>query len=355
MGVDFLTTAMFAKDDTIQVTCSHVAEPTAWDDLARSFNGSYFHCHAYAVHAARRTGAEPLFVEAREKSGRCIGIGIGRIRSPHYWPFSQFCRVVTLDALPATCHGDARSQVDIMRLLERELLGLNVFRIEVSSRESPSSQQVLSALSYKLTNRCEFYVDISSSVEDIWRTLKGVRRTDIRKASKLGVVTKVVNTEEGLHTLSSLHSESMQRRDIAYSGEPGHKLQLELMRKGRAVLLVSFADKVPINAALFTLFGESIYYAQSGSSSTGNRMCGPSHLIWTMIEMAKSQGYTSMNLGGVVGTPDASGAENGLYRFKEAFGARAVLQPAGVKNLGMTGGLLDAILSSLRGLRDRLA
>ena len=126
-----------------------------------------------------------------------------------------------------------------------------------------------------------------------------------------------------------------------------------MIKQGKAILLVSCADDKPVSAGLFTLFGTKVYYTQSGSSSDGNRLCGPSHLLWTMIETAKAKGYTSLNLGGVTDPADGSGSEVGLFRFKAAFGAYAIHQSAGTKRLSNLGGILAGSLVILRRLIRR--
>ena len=51
--------------------------------------------------------------------------------------------------------------------------------------------------------RAEFYLDLKRPLQDIWRNLVGECRNMIRKAQKLGVITKVDNS---LSSLAILHA-----------------------------------------------------------------------------------------------------------------------------------------------------
>jgi len=291
---------------------------------------------------------EPLFLNAFDESGECIGIVVCTVSSPRFWPFSSFCKTAVFGALPATKGRNAELELAMMNILERELRSRGVFQIRICSYESSNSLKVLSAFSCQLYDRVEFYIDLSRSPEDIWKMLKSARRNDIRRATKLAVESRLDNTMKGIQQLYSFQTESLNRRNISFDQlcTPAERLQTLLLDTHRAKLLVSYHDGVPVNAGLFGLFGGRAYYLAGGSSREGYKCCGPVHLLWTMIEMLKADGATTLNLGGVDGPADQErGVKDGLYSFKKDFGGTVIPQPGCFKTISLLGARLNSILT----------
>src|SRR6266496_4154470 len=85
-----------------KVTCDSVVDGREWDELATRLGGGFFHCYAYAAYESLRPHTQPLFVKAFDQQGDCIGIAIGNVMSPRFWPFNTVCRTAVFGALPAT-------------------------------------------------------------------------------------------------------------------------------------------------------------------------------------------------------------------------------------------------------------
>jgi len=331
-----------------KIECRSIVDQREWDRLAADLGGSFFHCYAYAKMESSRPRVEPLFVTAFDRSGECIGVVVCTVSSPRSWPFSRFCKTAAFGALPATKGRNAELELAMMNMLERELRSRGVFQIRIYAYESPNSRKVLSAFSCGLNDRVEFYIDLSRSIDDIWKMLKSARRNDIRKGTKLRVESKVKNTMEGVQQLYDFQTESLQRRGIPFDPfyTPAERLQTLLLDTNRAKLLVSYRDGVPVNAGLFGLFGGRAYYLASGSTIDGYRSCGPVHLLWTTIEMLKADGAITLNLGGVDGHTDQERrVKDGLYSFKKDFGGTVVSQPGGFKTISLFGARINSILT----------
>jgi lipid II:glycine glycyltransferase (peptidoglycan interpeptide bridge formation enzyme) len=302
------------------------------------------------MHESVRSNGEPLFVNAIDERGECVGVALGTLVSPRHWPFSRFCKKAILSALPATREKDEHRQRVIVAAIEQAFKGKGIFSIQFCSYDSPASASVLSSLSYNLNDRCEFYIDLSVPKEAIWNNLRSSRRNDIRKAIKLGVETRMANTVADLQVLFRLQAQSMQRRGMDFHAdiEQAAMTKALLLDTGRAVLLISYYDGVPINAALFGCFEGRAYYLQSGSSRVGYKMAGPVHLLWNMIELSKAAGGVTLNLGGVSSPSRGAASRNGLYSFKRDFGASIVSQPAGTKTISRFGAGMNSVLESLK-------
>ncbi len=333
-----------------RIECASVVKQSEWDGLAQELGGSFFHCHAHGIHESSGPNVEPLFVRGFDANEDCVGIAVGTVLTPRYWPFSGFCKKAVLGALPAVKGKKQQVEKEMLAAIEKALQRKGIFHIHISSYESLNSSIVLSRPSYELSDRCEFYLDLSRPLEKIWEGLKGSRRTDIRKARKRGLEVRMVNTTEGLELLFGFQSESMRRRGIELEAFDKKALaaKARLVDSGKATVLITYRNGDPLNGGMFGIFNGKAYYLHSGSSADGNRSAGPAFLLWSMIEMSKERGLTSLNLGGTAANPAKQSPEYGLHSFKRDFGTTIVLQPAGSKTLAKLGARLDASLSVVK-------
>lgn len=329
----------------MKITATTNVNVEEWDDLAAAMGGGYFHCHAEVQYDAAVTDTAPLFVKAVDDLGQCLGVTTGTIAISRVWPFSRHCNYAMLLCLPAVGDRSVETERAIMAAIEEHLRRKGVFSIHVYSYDSPRSEAVLSSLGYDLSARSEFHVDLTRSLDDIWAGFKGHRRTDVRKAEKLGIVTRVENTPEALDLVLSFQAQSMGRRgkSMPSARERTILARRDRLESGRVDVLVSYRDETPVNAALFGFFNGRAYYHVSGSSDPGYECCGPVHLIWTAIRIYKDRGATCLNLGAALED------QGGLFRFKQDFGATVVSTPVGKKRISRVGSGLHRIRSLLRG------
>ena len=329
-----------------EIECRSSVDQRHWDDLASEFNGCFFHCYACGIYESYGPHRQPLFVKALDDSGVCIGIAVGRIEWPRFWPFSRFCKRAVFGALPATREKNPDAQLVIMAALEPVLRKIGVCEMHVGAFDSSNSGDVLNRLSYRLRSRSEFYIDLSRPIEEIWNALKPTKRTNIRKAQKLTMRCQVETSLIAIRQFLSLQKESMQRRGIVltHDEEVAQSSLKDLLESGRAKLLVSYLDGIPVNAGLLGVFGSKAYYLAGGSSPEGNQSRGPVFLFWTAIEMLKNQGGEVLNLGGVSTSNDEESPQEGLYGFKQSFGSTVMPQPAGEKIISRLGAALHNFL-----------
>jgi dTDP-4-amino-4,6-dideoxygalactose transaminase len=326
------------------------AEPCEWDELAARLHGGFFHCWANAKYESDRVNVEPCFVRALDEHGECIGVAVGTISSPRFWPFSWFCRIATFAALPATKEGTIESREAFLTSLERQLRRKRIFLIKIASYDSPDAAQVLSALLYDLENRVEFYIDLSSCLEEIWNSLTKECRNTIRKAKKLGIEGKLEVSLSSLAQLQTLQTNALGRHGIKFQPRHDEALRMKeiILDEGRGLLLVAYLGNIAVCAAMFNIFNGNAYYSRSGSSEIGRKNAGPAFLIWRAIELLKANGAKRLNLGGATDPKCNDSQAYGLYSFKRDFGTTLISQPAGTMTINLAGAALDTILQRLR-------
>ncbi|AAZ26720.1 lipid II:glycine glycyltransferase FemX [Colwellia psychrerythraea] len=320
-----------------------------WDKRVTHCGGNYFHTHAYALYETNNSSGTPLFLSLVTPNGDVEGIAVVHLESPKLWPFSIYCKKASFGALPETLNSD--DLLPFMRLIEDELAKLGVFYIFNHAYESRHSKDILTVLGYQLNERSEFYISLEASEDDIWKKLKGSKRTDIRKAEKKGVESVFKHSIESVAQLKSMQKSALARKGVVVSNHSKmvKRIKDKLIDLDRAVVVTSKVDNEAINAGLFGYYNDKVYYVISGSTIDGNKFSGPAHMIWHTILQFKKKGFKSINLGGV--SEGESQNQAGLFSFKKDFGAEIVNQPSGQKILSSTGNLLNKVKNWLQLLK----
>jgi hypothetical protein len=309
-----------------KLTCCNKTNPLIWDKQAAELGGGFFHCHASIVYMAELSGNEPIFFEARDNENRCLGIAAGTIDSSKKWPFSRYCRIALFPATPIA-DGDQDTERWLLENIEQRLRDMGVFKIKFASYHSHNSNRLLLPLGYEISLRHEYEFDLGLDLDDLFRAFHKEKRRQVRKAEKLGVVTREVNTFKGIQLVEYFHDISMQRRGYPNkkTNEKKKKALKKLFKSKKISILISYLNKEPLCGYLLGVFNGHVYGLISGSSDLGNKNYAPVHMRWTGINMFKDQGFNTFSIGG------AREKESGLRKFKKYFGTIETYQPSGVK------------------------
>ena len=327
-----------------RLRCSSKIEPTVWDRQAANLGGGFFHCHASAIYSAQIIGAEPLFIEARDKANRCVGLAVGTLLSPRFWPFSRYCRIASFPSTPIA-GGDQEAERRLLDNIERKLKRSGVFKIEFASYHSPNSKDLLPSSGYEIGLRHEYKFDLGLDIDSLFKLFHKKKRQQVRKAEKNGIKTYEVNSIEAVELVEHFRKLSLERR-----GLPGSSVESRakaarrlLFESGRTRVLISYLSDKAVGAELFGVFNGVVYGLRSGSSDIGNQTHSTVHLNWTAIQLFKEQGFTTYSLGG------ARKDEESLRNFKKKLGGKETPQPTGGKILSKFGAQLESIRGWLKG------
>ena len=317
------------------LTCCNKIDPIIWDKLATELGGRFFHCHASIVYRSELTGDEPIFFEARDKENHCVGIAAGTIATSKIWPLSKYCRIASFPSTPIA-GGNQDTEKWILKNIEKQLRRLGVFRIEFASYHSLNSKDLLPSFGYEIDYRHEYEFDLTRDLDDLFKAILKKKRRLLRKAKKLGVITREVNSFEAVQLVEDFHNISMERRGLSHSKMDQRSITAlkTLFESMRIRVLISYLKDEPVCGDLLGVFNGRAYGLRSGSSDLGNQNYAPAHLRWTAINILKDQGFTSYNLGG------ARQEESGLRKFKQEFGTIEIYQPSGVKIFSGIGSFL---------------
>ncbi len=320
---------------------SHV-DADEWNRQAADLGAGYFHTVTEPACLAMAAGSEPLFLRGRDAAGRVVALATGVLWRPRVWPMSRYCGQATLLGVPAIGADCGVDTAAVLQAIELRLRAAGVFALRVDSYDSPGSDAVLGPLGYQLGERWEFVIDFSDRDRDLWDALAGERRTDIRRAEKLGVHTRCEQTSDAIALVAQFQRESMERRGqpIADATRQTEAVGQRVSR-GMGDIFVTYCDGQPVNAALLMYFNARAYYHMAGTSEAGKRCRGPVHLVWTALQHYAERGAECLNLGA------ALGGQESLYQFKRDFGAHVLPAPTGCKKIATVGSVLDQVRSLL--------
>jgi hypothetical protein len=152
---------------------------------------------------------------------------------------------------------------------------------------------------------------------DLAADLSSNHRRNLRKAEAAGFVVSTGDTAEAIENHVRLCGNSNERR----AGR-GEKIQGNKDRKSTEAYLASGCGTLyqavcageTLSSILVVRIGSSAYYDTGGTSPEGMKMGGSHFLMFSVMQILKSQGILSFSL-------DVANTE-GLIKFKTGFGAR---------------------------------
>lgn len=165
-------------------------------------------------------------------------------------------------------------------------------------------------------------IDLSQSIEEILQKCRKTTRYEIRRAQKIGLLVKIVDTEEEIKSFYRLWRKMGQRRGFrvtAYSFF-SKMWALVLKHQNLGVLLMTYFEDLPISGIIILRHGDRAVYSWGASEAGIGKHIPKNHLaIWKGILWAKEKGCRLFDMGGYTGTPENGLMEN-IDLFKRGFG-----------------------------------
>lgn len=167
-----------------------------------------------------------------------------------------------------------------------------------------------------------FIMDIKGRTPDqILADFKRNTRNHVKKAEKMGVTIRELEKAD-LHLLKQITESTSKRRHFTDRPLSYYEQMYDLfVPRGEAKFILAEADKLPLSAAMFLLYGDEIVYLFSGSDEKYMKDYNAQYLIqWHMIKHAAEHGFKRYNFYGINGLPDPNSKDYGIYDFKKGFG-----------------------------------
>lgn len=293
-----------------------------WEDALRCLRHDFYHLPAYARLTARQEGCDPLAYVATEGSSYfLLPLLLRRI------PESLGGSLTSVDAItpwgyPGPLFLEKESEPDFVG---RAISGLyaalaDAGVISLFCRLHPLLNDRLEPLAGygTLVHHGEtVVVDLSVSVEDMWRQMRSTTRNEIRKARAAGYEPQMDMSSSAMAELQRIYTETMLRvgaSDYYFLFDSAYFVGLKEALGDRLHVCVVRKDDQPACAALFVETDGLVQYHVAGTDSRHLRFHPSKVMLHYIMEWAKSRGNRFLHLGGGV-----EGKKDSLFAFKAGF------------------------------------
>ncbi len=233
-------------------------------------------------------------------------------------PFFDFGGVLSEnDKVAAELLGRA---LELQRSLRADLLELRHADLSRCSEEGGSEPRNFETIfrsldvSYEVrTHKVRMLLDLPGSSKDLLDSFKSKLRSQIKKALKEGLETRI-GGEELLVDFYKVFSENM--RDL---GSPVHSIGM--MKNvvaefaDTAKVIVVYMGREPVACGMMIGFSNIMEHPWASSLKKYSRLSPNMLLYWAMLEYACDNGFKQFDFG-------RSSPDEGTYKFKEQWGAK---------------------------------
>jgi FemAB-related protein (PEP-CTERM system-associated) len=164
----------------------------------------------------------------------------------------------------------------------------------------------------QVTDKCRMLLELPNSSSALWNGFKSKLRSQVKKASKDGLVSRLGHNE----LLSDFYS--VFARNMRDLGSPVHSRQwLKTIVDAfseRAAVAVVYYGKLPVAGGIVLTHGKLMTIPWASTLREYNKLSPNMLLYWTFLEHACEKGYEVFDFG-------RSTPNEGTYAFKKQWGA----------------------------------
>lgn len=170
------------------------------------------------------------------------------------------------------------------------------------------------------TMGCAWVADLRNSKEDLWKKFGKGAKSSVNKAQKLGVTTRISQSEQDLERYYAIHCETYRRTGVDPQPRPYFEgIWKHFLGTGRAVMFFADYQGETIAAANFAIYKKSAYYWTGCANAAGLSTGSGAFLQWTAMQWMLANGVEWYEVGEAY-----PGAKDGklkqLSDFKKDFG-----------------------------------
>lgn len=201
-------------------------------------------------------------------------------------------------------------------------------RVRTQLPDTPEYRQLMQEINSKpslihVTADNTAIVDLTRDETTILAAMRQQTRYEVRRSIKHAIVVERSNPLETLEFFHELQAETAKRQNFYI--QPLRYLQALCTSFGDdARLYRASKNGTVLNLALTLTFGNEIAYFEAASTLDARKEPGAYAIIWKIMQDAKKDGLTSLNLWGTAPPNDARHRYAGVTTFKRGFGGRDV-------------------------------
>lgn len=182
--------------------------------------------------------------------------------------------------------------------------------------ESDSWRNLYLRKDYKLTEGETSFIDLTKSLDDLWKDLNKKTRNSTNKALKNDLTITKAKEKKDVATFYSLYKKLIERTGIPMYPYSYYEAIWDILvpKKMARFYFVEYDNK-KVGSLLAFYHKKVITYAENATLERYLRLCPNNLLLWTVIDEGKKLGYELFDLGGL-----PQDKTHGIYRFKTGWG-----------------------------------
>lgn len=305
-------------------------DPSEWDNNVIKLNGNCFHSYKWIKFSSEINGSLPFFFHLFDDANKICAIAFGLLTSKKIAGKSVYTSL-SFGSFPASEKLDI-SQTMIEKILDYSVKN-EITELKFSSFGTPFGNDILKKLSFTVTKKWEFLLNVDKTSDELWDQLDSTKRRSIRRGRKNELVVNLAQSMREVLQFRDLAVETYNRKTklgIPYPEVPPESYYISiknrLIDEGIGKLYLAYDEERVVAGAFLVGFNKQAYYVLSSSTDIGLKKSAPDLIIWNGITDFIEEGYSMFNLGGLSETElDGLPLEQaGLYRFKEKYSAEVV-------------------------------
>jgi len=210
-------------------------------------------------------------------------------------------------------------KVDFKEIFQKakELKAIVVrFDIPVSNKEFPLLKKSPKDTFAKHT----VSLNLTPSLDDLFKNFKEKTRYNIRLAQKHGVVVK---ESSDISIFLNLNKETAKRQGFYVHSDDYYKTMFEIFHnKGLATQLTAYLGEEPLACWILVVFKDVLYYPYGASSNQHREAMASNLLMWEAIKLGKSLNCKLFDMWGA--TNNEKDPWWGFTKFKLGYGGELV-------------------------------
>lgn len=170
----------------------------------------------------------------------------------------------------------------------------------------------------RLLNIATFVIDLTNTLDELWRNLGGKSRNSVRKAEQAELTFgPASNPSEALDVFYDQSANAISRHHLNYADKA---LLMKMFRGGSLDILVTQTSAQDIkNVTIIYKSGDAALYMYGSSDKDVPSGLGQ-YVQWRVIQLLKERGFRWYDLGGVA----SKSPGDPIYKFKQSIGGQAV-------------------------------
>lgn len=317
-------------------------EQKKWnEDLLKSGYSTFFQTTEYLT---ANSGIIPIFIQICDENDQVVGqLGLHIIKSSALYSSSVFRKLLKLITVltnrgiwiygPIIHSGDHSQRLEIIRhiieandriMKDYNLVFMEGFSPPLDLLVDESYLSEFKKSGYYISKFVTYITDLNQSLDDIWKKIQKYTKTNVKRATKRGIITKELTTRDELKEVLLLHQKWAETKGLVISN-PYTEIEKLWKRheSGLEKTFLAYIGNELISSLSLSCFNGIAVPTQVLNSYLKATSLGGPALTWNAMLWAKNAGMKTYDITGgpflLDGEPDPDNTRP-LTHYKRKWG-----------------------------------